>query len=485
MLSRALTTAIGCVLAVVVAAAPAWAGQQPAEVADGFELVGHDPLFSRGMNSAIALYKNYAYVGSRTDGSGTHRNPGVLVVDVKRPEAPRVVSEIGPPVHGIPGETSRELRVWPEQRLLLVQSMSCDVPTHNCSGASVMPTVRFYDLTGRKAARPELVATYPVSRMPHEMFLWTDGPERALLYLSTWKSGGSGADLIVTDISHAREGEFTEVVQWNGNLRFPPEFRSQNVVRLHSMSVSPDGNRTYVAYQGAGFFVMDSSDLAAGVPNPELRLITPVGAQPTWGNPGAHSALKVPGRDVGLATDEVYGNRPGGGFQSRGCPWGWMRLLDMTDEARPTVVGEYRIRENEPDFCSTPEGQDPMNTWFTSYSAHNPTLLRDLAFVTWHSGGLHAVSIADPRQPSRAGLYLPEPLPAVATEDPALSSGRPKVVMWSYPIIRQGLIYVVDIRNGLYVLRYTGPGADAVSKIKFLEGNSNLGDAARVERRPR
>jgi uncharacterized repeat protein (TIGR01451 family) len=47
-------------------------------------------------------------------------------------------------------------------------------------------------------------------------------------------------------------------------------------------------------------------------------------------------------------------------------------------------------------------------------------------------------------------------------------------VMWSYPIIRDGLIYVVDIRNGLYILRYTGPGAEEVAAISFLEGNSNL-----------
>jgi len=65
----------------------------------------------------------------------------------------------------------------------------------------------------------------------------------------------------------------------------------------------------------------------------------------------------------------------------------------------------------------------------------------------------------------------------VATEDPALSNGPNKVVMWSYPIIRNGLIYVIDIRNGLYILRYTGPHADEVADIHFLEGNSNLGDA--------
>jgi hypothetical protein len=69
------------------------------------------------------------------------------------------------------------------------------------------------------------------------------------------------------------------------------------------------------------------------------------------------------------------------------------------------------------------------------------------------------------------------PLPSVATEDPALSAGPNKVVVWSFPIIRHGLIYVVDIRNGLYVLRYTGPRASESSGVGFLEGNSNLGDA--------
>jgi hypothetical protein len=51
------------------------------------------------------------------------------------------------------------------------------------------------------------------------------------------------------------------------------------------------------------------------------------------------------------------------------------------------------------------------------------------------------------------------------------------VIMWSFPIIRDGLIYVIDIRNGLYILKYKGEGRHAVKRISFLEGNSNLGDA--------
>jgi hypothetical protein len=49
-----------------------------------------------------------------------------------------------------------------------------------------------------------------------------------------------------------------------------------------------------------------------------------------------------------------------------------------------------------------------------------------------------------------------------------------------FPIIRNGLIYVIDIRDGLYVLRYAGPHADEADAISFLEGNSNLGDAGRL-----
>ena len=49
--------------------------------------------------------------------------------------------------------------------------------------------------------------------------------------------------------------------------------------------------------------------------------------------------------------------------------------------------------------------------------------------------------------------------------------------MWSYPVIQDGLIYTVDLRNGLYILKYNGPYQQEVDNVGFLEGNSNQGDA--------
>ena len=41
----------------------------PREREDGrLTQVGHEPLMNRGMNAAIAVHGNYAYIGSRTDG---------------------------------------------------------------------------------------------------------------------------------------------------------------------------------------------------------------------------------------------------------------------------------------------------------------------------------------------------------------------------------------------------------------------------------
>jgi hypothetical protein len=58
------------------------------------------------------------------------------------------------------------------------------------------------------------------------------------------------------------------------------------------------------------------------------------------------------------------------------------------------------------------------------------------------------IDIANPAVPQQAG-WFPQPVEQVATQDPALSGGANKVVMWSYPIIKGGLIYAVDIRNSL------------------------------------
>ena len=486
-----------------------------------FTVVGHDPLFGRGMNSAMTIYRHFAYIGNRTDGSATcgvgdprgpgancpHPHPGVLIEDIADPAHPHVVGEIGPPLEGNTGISSREVRVWPRAKLLVVMNFRCSSVIHACppGNDTVFPFgLKFYSLAD--PVHPAFISSYvPTSAAglavkPHEMYLWQDPkrPGRALLFISTPQLTSDPAvpNMIVADISKvAAGGPVTEVAQGNWNQLFPDggsEVAFQNDLYTHSMAPTADGTRTYLSMEGGEMLVLDTSAVAADsspgkVINLNNDLITDPANRPIWGNPlpnclkacpEGHSTVPLPGRPYALVTDEIYGTFTDPTF---GCPWGWVHMINVRDPAHPKIVSEYKIPQDTQAFCGSP-ADDPATEQFTSYSSHNPTVLPDLAFIDWHSGGLQAIDLANPADTAQAGWFSPHPLASVATEDPALSRGPNKVVLWSYPIIRNGLIYVIDIRNGLYILRYTGPHAHEVAGIRFFEGNSNLGDAVRLAR---
>ncbi len=504
---RLLALVVGLAAVVGVVGLPAGAvdtadapGGGTPGTARNVELVGHEPLFDRGMNAGLALYDDYTYVGNRTDGSADHPHPGIQVVDVADPSSPSVVGEFGTDfVSGAnEGQTARELRVWPEQGLLMVMYFRCSTRIHDCPPSGDVFRIRFFDLTANPVD-PPLVATYTPTRKPHEMYLWIDPKDRdrALLWLSTPTTSvdPNRANLLITDISRAREGVFREVAKGNWNHLYPGAENPANYdfdLALHSMAPTVDGRRTYLAYLRGHFLVLDTSDVADGIATGEVvnlndNLLTPPANRPQWGTSSgdcvdacaeSHSAVPLPGRPFALTTDEVYGTFTA---PSHGCQWGWARLINTAQPKRPHILAEYKIRQNEPGFCLSSE-DDPATEQFTSYASHNPTLTRNLALISWHSGGLQVIDTSDPGAPTQAGWFSPQPLPTVATEDPALTRGPNKVAMWSYPVVRDGLIYVIDIRNGLYILRYNGPRASEVDQLSFLEGNSNLGDAGRLAR---
>ena len=148
----------------------------------------------------------------------------------------------------------------------------------------------------------------------------------------------------------------------------------------------------------------------------------------------SHSAVSIPGRSLLALTDEIYT-----------CPFGWLHLVDISNLAQPRIAGEFRLLQNRATPC-------PSGTW----TAHNPLPLRDLVLLTWYDGGLFAVDTTDAAHPRLGAQFRVE--------------GER---FWSYPIIRDGLIYVASIEGGLYILAYNGPHADEVRSIAFAEGNAN------------
>ena len=52
------------------------------QTAGSFRQVGHEPLMNRGMNAALAIHGDYAYVGSRTDAHEGTPHGGIMVADI-------------------------------------------------------------------------------------------------------------------------------------------------------------------------------------------------------------------------------------------------------------------------------------------------------------------------------------------------------------------------------------------------------------------
>jgi hypothetical protein len=181
---RSTSTCATAAIVGVLALAPAARSQTPGS----FTLVGHEPLMNRGMNAALAIHGDYAYVGSRTDGKDNNaNNAGVMIVDIKDPAHPTIARQIGPPLEGIPRESSRELRVWHSQEIVIVLHTNCGGATAHLCAQPSSNNFRFYDISGERAADPRLILQ--LNRDAHEFFLWEDpsNARRALLF-----AGGAG-----------------------------------------------------------------------------------------------------------------------------------------------------------------------------------------------------------------------------------------------------------------------------------------------------
>jgi len=128
--------------------------------------------------------------GGETQGC-ERRRPGILIVDAEDPREPEVVGEIGAPHAAQVGITTRELRVLPERKLLIVMTFRCSNQLHACApgtDAEFGYDLKFFDLSDPR--QPRFISSYvPTSKAgtpvkPHEMHLWTDpvNRNRALLY---------------------------------------------------------------------------------------------------------------------------------------------------------------------------------------------------------------------------------------------------------------------------------------------------------------
>ncbi len=462
------------------------------------ELVGHTPIPVEvdtpdgpavkpiGNNGAPALIGDCAYVGRWHDYTARW---GVQIVDVADPTSPTPVGAI---TEGLPaGAVPREIRAvdLPGFRMLAVLLFARFID----SGATQpgLNGIAFFTV-GEDCTQVELAGRVDtLSFRPHEFFLWADpdethdvdGHPRILTYIT---APIGPPNVLVIEATDPADPSIIGLYDAGYPVVSPREEAATFIgTYAHSISLSPDGTEAYLSYWDGGVFTVDTSDFAAASPVPVMR---PTGAESIpyayledLGN--THSAVRAGDTNVAVTGDEIY-------ITTDGCPYGWLRTIDLGDTTTPpSQLGEYRLAENDPANCEGgfPTSRNAMGLPIDgTFSMHNQTVTATTVYTSWYGGGLRVIDITDPAAPAEVGAFVPVPVEDIA-QSPATSAPTHGaragfdddwwVATWSYPVLRDGLIYVTDVRSGLYILRPTddAPFAEEVASIGFLEGNSNLG----------
>jgi hypothetical protein len=341
---------------------------------------------------------------------GNRRSDRAAIVDIGDPATPR---QIGSLSFGA-GAQPIELRVLPEHGVLV---------------AADLGNGRLLTFDVSDCAAPAPLGALDLPGAPHEFFLWSDG-DRALVFSAMFDA--APPDLIVVDITEPAQPVI--VAEWSleeegiGGL-------------LHALSLAPDGRRAHLALWNGGVLV-------AEIDLPQIRLLRDgSGAVRPALFVAAHSAVPLGDSRYLLVTSELWR-----------CPFGEATIVNIADPARPYVVASLALPENR---CDDLPAEDAV------FSAHNPLVVGDLVFASWYSAGVQVFDVSDPLQPERVAQFVP----AGDGAAPLSHLGSHPVQTWSYPVLYQGLLYVVDIQSGLYILRYHGPGAESVAATERAEEN--------------
>jgi hypothetical protein len=288
--------------------------------------------------------------------------------------------------------------------------------------------VTFYDLH-KDCRRPELDFSGPLARLGHESGFSADGK-------TFYAAATAYRSITAIDVTNPK----SPFVVWQGD------------VQSHGLSLSPDGNRAFLANPDVEYgdlTILDTSQIQARKPNPHTRELS----RTTWDRvsiPQNALPFTKNGHPYVLEFDEYNAATldPSGDPDMVGAA----RILDIADERAPTIVSNIRLQiDNPPDHKQF--GDDPGADGSTSggaqgYASHycnidspvDPTLVA-CSFI---ASGLRLFDISDIAHPREVGYFVAPTGDAngsnFAMSQPAFVAKR-REILWS------------DGNSGFYVLR--------------------------------
>lgn len=436
------------------------------------------------------------YVGHR-NGPGSAHSINIFKIQAD-PEttAPVQVGEIPPMVVGNQGFDDRELRALVyetsggEDRLIVVRN----------AGTNNIGRIETYRADMNTCLPVSKSETYDFNGPSHEFFLWHDpaNSNRVLVYVAMFSGGGlpdpenpglripDGIVLAITDEETGEvlarpqvlagfslqevggppineradetglfgDGRFADFSHLTNRSGRGGNFQDRQNNMLHSLSVSDDGDRVYVAGGNAGFYVLNSEAIAgnsnaqladgtascnprstivsangfvdasrlAEIANDCLHMVVSddAGLQAFLAS-DASDAAKAARYLVLLTRSRLDVHPPYGRFNNMiiglpepiepDCrePYKPVQVIDESDPANPEIVGLFPRPvppEDAPygDFCLSRGRFGTHNTHsFIQPGRSNPNLIA----TTHFNAGVRITDISDPSRPREVAWYLP------------------------------------------------------------------------------
>jgi len=279
---------------------------------------------------------------------------------------------------------------------------------------------RVYDIADR--SRPRLLSYTKT----HGFGVHRFDMDARYAYISTEMDGYVGNILVIYDL--ARPDAPEEVSRWwmpgqhvaGGET---PTWQGYKNRLHHALRL---GDELWAAVWNAGLRVIDVSDIR------RPRTVGEYNYPPPFPEP-THTVLPVAfpvaGRRVAVAVDEEHEH-------VHGQPHAGLWVFDVSNLADIRPLSMFQVSEMDSPWSRTGR-----------FGAHQfqEHLSDTLVYVTWFSGGLRIVDVADPLLPREVGHFIPES-----------SGGFGSPQSNDVDVDKRGLIYLLDRNQGLDILEYAG-----------------------------
>jgi hypothetical protein len=212
--------------------------------------------------------------------------------------------------------------------------------------------------------------------------------------------------------------------------------------RTSGLSISEDGNRAYLTLFGHGLaasaidaasldngvIIADVSDVQSRKPSPQIKVISTL----LWGDGSAsHQTIpvRINGKAYLIATDQGGSGVSNASGWMAACSahlpaWSMARIIDITDEKRPTIASKVELEINDPKNCDKVVPDLVGLTGFT-YGSHYCSVDDKLNATTlacaYFESGIRVFDIRDPLQPREIAYFVPA---SVTTPSPGSQNTR-------------------------------------------------------------